>query len=71
MIKYLTLDEVLEMHDIFIEKFGGLPGVRDQNLLLSVIEAPKAAMFGDDLYPTVFDKGVVSENGKNCTLRLR
>lgn len=27
MIKYLILEEVLEMHDAFIEKFGGLKGV--------------------------------------------
>jgi death-on-curing protein len=40
MIKYLTLEEVLEMHDAFIEKFGGLKGVRDVNLLLSAIEIP-------------------------------
>lgn len=56
MIKYLTLEEVLEMHDAFIEKFGGLKGIRDANLLLSAIETPKAAMFGEDLYPTVYDK---------------
>lgn len=41
---------------MFIEKFGGLKGVRDANLLLSAIETPKAAMFGEDLYPTVYDK---------------
>lgn len=56
MIKYLTLEEVLEMHDAFIEKFGGLKGIRDVNLLLSAIETPKSAMFGEDLYPTVYDK---------------
>jgi death on curing protein len=56
MIKYLTLEEVLEMHDAFIEKFGGLKGIRDLNLLLSAIETPKAAMFGEDLYPTVYIK---------------
>jgi death on curing protein len=56
MIKYLTLEEVLEMHDAFLEKFGGLKGIRDVNLLLSAIETPKAAMFGEDLYPTVYDK---------------
>lgn len=56
MIKYLTLEEVLEMHDAFIERFGGLKGIRDANLLLSAIETPKAVMFGEDLYPTVYDK---------------
>lgn len=56
MIKYLTLEQVLEMHDSFIEKFGGLKGVRDMNLLLSAIEIPKTSMFGEDLYPTIYDK---------------
>ncbi len=56
MIKYLSLEQVLKMHDAFIEKFGGLQGIRDMNLLLSAIETPKAAMFGNDLYPTVYNK---------------
>lgn len=56
MIKYLTLEAVLEMHDAFIEKFGGLKGIRDVNLLLSAIETPKATMFGEDLHPTIYDK---------------
>lgn len=56
MIKYLTLEQVLKMHDVFIEKFGGLQGIRDMNLLMSAIETPKSAMFGADLYPTVYDK---------------
>ena len=56
MIKYLSLEQVLRMHDAFIEKFGGLRGIRDMNLLLSAIETPKAAMFGNDLYPTVYNK---------------
>jgi len=56
MIKYLTLEQVLKMHDAFIEKFGGLQGIRDMNLLLSVIETPKMVIFGEDLYPTIYDK---------------
>ena len=56
MTSYLTLEQVLEMHDAFIEKFGGLDGIREPNLLLSAIDTPKAAAFGEDLYPTVYDK---------------
>ncbi len=59
MIKYLTIEEVLAMHEALIEKFGGLHGTRDINLLISAVEAPKAAMFGDDLYPTIYDKAAV------------
>ncbi|MGC1878857.1 MAG: type II toxin-antitoxin system death-on-curing family toxin [Rhabdochlamydiaceae bacterium] len=56
MIKYLTLEQILRLHDAALEKFGGLKGVRDSNLLLSSIEHPKAAMFGEDLYPTITNK---------------
>lgn len=44
------------MHDIFIEKFGRLQAIRDMNLLMSAIETPKATMFGEDLYPTLYNK---------------
>ena len=56
MIKYLTPEQILRLHDAAIEKFGGLKGVKDSNLLLSSVEHPKAAMFGKDLYPTVHNK---------------
>ena len=56
MIKFLTFEQVLDMHDALIDKFGGLRGVRDMNLLLSAVETPKTTMFGEDLYPTIYDK---------------
>lgn len=56
MIKYLSFEQIIEMHDTFIDNFGGLKGVRDLNLLLSAIETPKSTMFGEDLYPTLYDK---------------
>ncbi len=59
MTKYLTLEQTLEMQSALVRKFGGLPGVRDANLLISAVETPKTAMFGDDLYPTVYDKAAV------------
>lgn len=56
MIKYLTVEQVLRLHDAAIEKFGGLKGIRDSNLLLSSMEHPKAVMFGEELYPTIHNK---------------
>jgi death-on-curing protein len=56
VIKFLTIEQVLRLHDAAIDKFGGLKGVRDLNLLASAIEMPKAAMFGEDLHPTLYDK---------------
>jgi len=49
MIKYLTLKQILKLHDALVEKFGGLAGIRDSNLLLSCIESPKMMLFGDFL----------------------
>jgi death-on-curing protein len=57
MTKYLTLEQVLKMHEVLIEKFGGLHSVRDINLLISAIETPKAASFVTILLMTA-TKGV-------------
>src|SRR5271155_5762389 len=56
MIEYLTLKQLLEIHSHMIIKFGGLRGVRDKILLESAVEIPKSTMFGEDLYPTIYDK---------------
>ncbi len=56
MTRYLTIEEVIELHDDAIEKDGGLPGIRDMNLLWSAIDAPKVSLFGQEMYPTVFEK---------------
>ncbi len=56
MIKYLPVEMVILYHDKLVDEFGGLKGIRDMGLLLSALEMPKAAMFGVDLHPTLFDK---------------
>jgi death-on-curing protein len=57
MIEYLTVEEVISIHDMMIERYGGLHGIRDKNLLLSAVEIPKTAVFGQEMYPSVWDKG--------------
>lgn len=59
MINYLSLEQIIRLHDSVIQEFGGLSGIRDYNLLFSCIESPKMAMFGDDLYPSFYDKASV------------
>lgn len=59
MIEYLTIEQVIVIHQMMIKKFGGLPGIRDKNLLLSALELPKTTYEGIDLYPTIFDKAAV------------
>lgn len=55
----LTIEELLFLHFKIIEDFGGSHGVRDEGRLESAIAAPNQAVFGEDLYPTVFDKAAV------------
>jgi death on curing protein len=55
-MKFLTVDEVIEIHAAMIQKQGGLDGIRDMGLLLSAVEMPKAAMFGEYLHKTLCDK---------------
>ena len=56
MSEYLTIEQVIELHDEMLKRYGGLPGIRDKNLLWSAIDAPKAAMFGQEMYPSVYEK---------------
>lgn len=56
MTEYLTIEQVIEIHDEMLKRYGGLAGIRDKNLLLSALDAPKAAMFGQEMYPSVYDK---------------
>lgn len=56
MTKYLTADQVIELHDVLLENFGGLSGVRDKNLLYSALEAPKASFGGKEMYPSIYEK---------------
>lgn len=52
----IDLEEVLQLHEIAIEKFGGIKGVRDQKLLESAINRPFVTFGGEDLYKTVEEK---------------
>jgi len=40
------MDEVIHIHDDQIERYGGIPGIRDLDLLRSAISMPEAG-FGD------------------------
>jgi len=49
-------EQICQIHDQMIELYGGQLGIRDNNLLESVVSAPYQEYFGEVLYPTVFDK---------------
>jgi death-on-curing protein len=56
MIRYLTLEEVLELHRLALEQSGGLGGVRDLGALDSALAQPQMAFGGQELYPTLAEK---------------
>lgn len=55
-VVYITLDEVLAIHDDMVERYGGSFGIRDLGLIQSAIARPQATFGGQDLYPTLIDK---------------
>lgn len=56
-IEYLEIEDVIDIHDNYILKsLGGLPGIRDRNLLESSVEQIKQEIFGTELYPTIEKK---------------
>ncbi|MCC7422740.1 MAG: type II toxin-antitoxin system death-on-curing family toxin [Planctomycetaceae bacterium] len=50
---FLTLREVLAIHQRMIDEFGGMPGVGDQGLLESALATPQTTFGGRFLHPTV------------------
>ncbi len=51
---FLTLEEVLEIHRDQIQRYGGLAGIRDMDMLVSALAMPAAgageARFHHDLF---------------------
>lgn len=56
-MKYLTVKDILLLHELQIEKFGGSHGLRDLGLLESAVARPESSFDGVDLYPDIFLKG--------------
>ena len=56
-MQFITLDEVLIIHDLMLDIGGGREGVHDFSLLHSAIERPKAQFDGVHLYTTIWLMG--------------
>jgi death-on-curing protein len=54
-VVYLTIDQVLELHQMALE-LGGADGVRAMQLLASAVCQPQQSAFGDDAYSTIQEK---------------
>lgn len=53
--KFLTVDEVLLIHNEQIDAFGGLDGIRDAGLLESAVMMPQASFGGEYLHANLFE----------------
>jgi len=58
-MKYLTAEEILVIHSEIIDGTGGMHGVRDIGLLMSIAEKPKSRFGGKELYEGVFQKAAI------------
>ena len=55
-MRYLTLDEVLKLHELVAAESGGATGLRDLGGLQSAIAQPRMTFVGQDLYATLVEK---------------
>lgn len=54
--QFLTLEQVIYIHENQIDLYGGIHGIRDLGLLESAILRPQTTFGGVDLYVSIFDK---------------
>ncbi len=55
-MRYLTVAEVVRLHEMILEVSGGASGIRDLGALESAIAQPRATFAGNDLHPALCDK---------------
>lgn len=53
--EFLTLDEVLELHEDQIAHYGGDPGIRDAGLIDAAIAMPRQSFDGQFLHADLFE----------------
>ena len=60
-MKYLTEEQLIQINTRIIKRYTPkeLIGIREPAALNAVIEAPKATAFGEEAYPTIFEKAAV------------
>ncbi|WP_145336594.1 type II toxin-antitoxin system death-on-curing family toxin [Paenibacillus xylanexedens] len=58
LIRYLNIQEVIAINVAMIKRYspGEQIGVKDSNLLESAVSRPQSSAFGDEAYPTVYEK---------------
>jgi death on curing protein len=55
-MRYLTLNELLQLHRRLVEQSGGSTGIHSVEALESALAQPRMTFSGEDLYPTIAEK---------------
>lgn len=56
MTRFLTMQEVLDIHRWALQAFGGMDGVRDTGMVESALAAPQMTFGGVELHVTLVEK---------------
>jgi death-on-curing protein len=54
--RFISISQVLDIHQDEINSFGGTSGVRDEGLLDSALAQAQATFGGELLHPTIYDQ---------------
>ncbi len=55
-MKYLSVAQIVALHESIITETGGSHGTRDMGAVESAVAQPQAAFGGQELYPTLAEK---------------
>lgn len=58
-MRYLTAEDILNIHSVVIDETGGAHGVRERGALTALEALPQQAAFGQELYPGLFLKAAL------------
>ncbi|MFZ4404673.1 MAG: type II toxin-antitoxin system death-on-curing family toxin [Pseudobdellovibrionaceae bacterium] len=53
--RFLSLDDVLALHEMQLESYGGATGIRDRGLLESAVMMPQASFGGEFVHKDVYE----------------
>lgn len=76
-MRYLTLNEILRLHEMIIADSGGSLTLLNLGALQSAVAQPQMTFGGEDLYPTVAEKAaavafsIINNHGWKQTHRPR
>ena len=57
LVQFLSVDEVLAIHEALVDRFGGVAGIRDQGLLESALYRPRTGYYRDLVEMAAFPAG--------------